>query len=83
VWGAALAATAHLPDPAPRIITHRHLGLALADLHRHDEAISQLRNALVLSEQHHDLTEQAHNLRARAWSWEQQGDDQRALEDSI
>ena len=79
VWQAALAAAAHLPDPAARTLAHRLLGRAHADLGRHDEAIGHLHQALALAEHHHDPTDQAHTHRLLAWAWEQQGDDRQAM----
>ncbi|MFE2754384.1 BTAD domain-containing putative transcriptional regulator [Actinosynnema sp. NPDC059335] len=80
VWQAAADAAAHLPDPAARILAHRLLGHALAELERHDRAITHLHRALALAREHHDLTQQAHTQHALTWAWEQHGDDHRALE---
>ena len=80
VWRAALAATNHLPDPAPRTYAHQLLGYAYADLGRHHEGIEHLRQALALAEEHHDLDQQAHTHRILARAWHQRGDDRRALE---
>jgi tetratricopeptide (TPR) repeat protein len=76
-WQAAVAATAHLPDPAARALAHRRLGRAYARLGHHDDAISHLRRALDLAE---DLTEQAHIHHAFAAAWERHADYRRALE---
>ncbi|PSL47132.1 DNA-binding SARP family transcriptional activator [Saccharothrix carnea] len=80
VWQAAADAATHLPDPGARILAHRLLGHALAELERHDFAITNLHQALDLARQHHDLTQQAHTQHALTWAWEQHGDDHKALE---
>lgn len=80
VWQAAADAATHLPDPGARILAHRLLGHALAELERHDGAIANLHQALALARQHHDLTQQAHTHHALTWAWGQRGDDHKALE---
>lgn len=79
VWQAALEAAAHLPDPGARMLAHRYLGLALADLGRHDEAIRHGHQALAFAYEHHDRHQQADIHNMLAWTWEQRGDRQ-ALE---
>ncbi|WP_240522152.1 ATP-binding protein [Amycolatopsis vastitatis] len=76
-WQTAVAATAHLPDPAARALAHRRLGRAYSRLGQHEDAISQLRRALDLTE---DPTEQAHIHHAFAAAWERRADHRRALE---
>jgi tetratricopeptide (TPR) repeat protein/transcriptional regulator with XRE-family HTH domain len=76
-WQAAVAATAHLSDPAARALAHRRLGRAYARLGQHEDAISHLRRALDLAE---DPTEQAHIHHAFAAVWERHADYRRALE---
>ncbi|MFD4669527.1 BTAD domain-containing putative transcriptional regulator [Lentzea sp. NPDC058450] len=80
VWQAAADAAVHLPDPGARVLAHRLLGHALAELDRHDDAIAHLHKALDLALHHHDLTQQAHTQHALTWAWEQHGDDHKALE---
>ncbi|QQQ78705.1 tetratricopeptide repeat protein [Saccharothrix sp. 6-C] len=80
VWQAAADAAGHLPEPGARILAHRLLGHALAELGRHDDAIANLHQALALARRHHDLTQQAHTEHALTWAWEQRGDDHKALE---
>jgi DNA-binding SARP family transcriptional activator/tetratricopeptide (TPR) repeat protein len=82
VWQAALDAATHLPEPGARILAHRRLGIALADLGRHKEAIGHGRQALDLAEEHHGLGEQAAAHHMLAWIWEQRGDRQ-ALEHAL
>jgi DNA-binding SARP family transcriptional activator/Tfp pilus assembly protein PilF len=74
VWQAALAAAAHLPGPGARVLAHRYLGLAFADLGRHDEAIRHGHHALELAQEHHDQHLQADIHNMLAWAWEQRGD---------
>jgi len=80
VGRAAVNAAAHLPDPTPRILGHRHLGFAYAELDRQEEAIEHLGKALALAEHHHDHTQLAHTHRMLARAWEQWGECPRALE---
>jgi tetratricopeptide (TPR) repeat protein len=80
VWHTALDAAAHLPDPTTGIRAHRLLGLACADVGRHEEAIDHLHQALSLAE--HDLPHQAVTHLMLARTWEQRGDDKRALDHS-
>lgn len=75
---AALDAARHLPEPTARILAHRILGWAQADLGRPDEGIAHLREALTLADTHRDLAQQAHTHRVLAWAWERRGDDRRA-----
>ncbi|WP_073486823.1 ATP-binding protein [Streptoalloteichus hindustanus] len=79
VWRAAVDAAAHLPDPAARPLALRLVGLAQANLGRHEEAVEHLRQALALAERQNDRTHQAlvHRMLARAWML--RGDDRRAL----
>ncbi|WP_407690763.1 ATP-binding protein [Saccharothrix syringae] len=79
VWQAAADAADHLPDPATRPHAHRLLGLAHAELGRHDQALDHLHRALALAEHHHDPGQQAPTHHALAWAWELHGDDRRAL----
>jgi tetratricopeptide (TPR) repeat protein len=83
VWLAALEAATHLADPAARIIVHRNLGDAYADLGRHEEAIGHLHQALALAEEHQDTDRQAHAHHVLALAWERRGDNQQALEHAI
>lgn len=79
VWQAALDAAVHLPDPTTHTSTHRYLGIAHADLRRHEEAIEHLHQALALAEHHHP-THQVLTHLTLSWAWKQRGDDQRALD---
>jgi tetratricopeptide (TPR) repeat protein len=74
VWQAAADATAKLPDPTDRILTHRRLGFAYAELERKEEALGHLGQALALSEQHRDPTHQAHTHHVLARAWERWGE---------
>lgn len=78
-WRAAVEAADHLPDPATRSLAHRLLGLAYADLGRHEEAIRHLHESLALAERDQNPTEQAHTHLWLARAWEQRGDDRQAL----
>ncbi len=80
VWRAGLEASAHLPDPSARMLALRRLGMALAELGRHDEGIAYLHQALALAEEHHDLDQQANTHRMLARCWEYQEDHHQALE---
>ncbi|MBB5953872.1 DNA-binding SARP family transcriptional activator/tetratricopeptide (TPR) repeat protein [Saccharothrix tamanrassetensis] len=82
-WRTGLAAAAHLPDPATRVVAHRHLGLAYTNLRRHEEAIGHLREAIALAEHHQDLLQQAETHRVLAGAFELSGDDRKALDHSI
>jgi nucleoside phosphorylase/tetratricopeptide (TPR) repeat protein len=79
-WQAALDAADHLPDPAIRSRTHRHLGGACSRLGLHEQATAHLERALDLAVRHHDPTDQAHAHRVLAFAWERRGDDRQALE---
>ncbi|AGM07232.1 AfsR/SARP family transcriptional regulator [Amycolatopsis keratiniphila] len=80
MWEVAAEAADHLSDPTARILTHRLLGHAHAELGHHEQAFLHLYEALGLAEQHHEPTQQAHTHHALGWAWEQRGDDRRALE---
>ena len=80
VWQVALEAAGHLPEPGTVIRTLRRLGQARAELGQHEEATGHLRHALVLADEHQELTELAHTHRQLAWASELQGDDQQALD---
>lgn len=80
VWQAALDATAHLPDPVPRIEAHRHLGRAQADLGYYEQATDHLHKALALAEHHDDGDQQARTHRVLASTWGRRGNDVQALE---
>ena len=73
-WQAALNAADHLDDPESRALAHRHLGLAHADLARHDEALEHFRKALALAEQADDLAGQARTHHTLAWAWGRRGE---------
>ena len=73
-WRGALEAATRHPDPAARVLAHRLLGRAYADLSCHQEAIEHLNQALTGAELHRDLTVQAHTHRTLAWAWERGGD---------
>ncbi|MEV8441978.1 BTAD domain-containing putative transcriptional regulator [Actinosynnema sp. NPDC051121] len=81
-WQGALDAAAHLTDPAVHAVIHRHLGVACADLERHEEAAEHLRRALALAERHRDVVHQGHIRFHLAWASERRGDYRRALEHS-
>ncbi|MFD8305186.1 BTAD domain-containing putative transcriptional regulator [Streptomyces sp. NPDC059690] len=72
-WEAALNAAHHL-DPKSRALAHRHLGVAHADLARHDEALEHFREALTLAEQADDLAGQARTHHTLAWAWGRRGE---------
>jgi DNA-binding SARP family transcriptional activator/tetratricopeptide (TPR) repeat protein len=80
VWQAAAGAAEHLPEPTTRIVTHRLIGHAHAELEQHERSMAHLHQALALAERHHDLVQQAHTHHALTWAWEQRGDDRKALE---
>ncbi|MEJ2854107.1 MULTISPECIES: AfsR/SARP family transcriptional regulator [unclassified Saccharothrix] len=80
VWYPALEAAAHLDDPLAGILAHRFLGSALADLPRHEDAVTHLHQALELAARHDVPTEMAHVHRTLAWTWAQSGDERTALE---
>jgi DNA-binding SARP family transcriptional activator/Tfp pilus assembly protein PilF len=80
VWQSGLDASAHLPDPSARMLALRRLGMAFAELGRHDEGIPYLHQALALAEEHHDLDQQANTHRMLARCWEYQDDHRQALE---
>ena len=80
VWQAAAHAATHMPDPAPRILAHRYLGLAHAYLDRHEDALDHLHQALILATHHHDVTQQARTQRGLAYAWSRQRDYQQALD---
>jgi DNA-binding SARP family transcriptional activator/Tfp pilus assembly protein PilF len=83
VWQAALDAAAHLPDPLDRMVAHRRLCTALADLGRHDEGIRHGQQALDLAEEHHDLSNQAAAHNMLAWAWVLLLDDRQAVEHAL
>lgn len=80
VWREALDATANLPDPGPRMLANRLLGLAYANLGRFEEGIGYLHRALTLAKEHHDPGQQSRTHRVLASAWARRGDDGRALE---
>ena len=80
VWQAALAASAHLPDPSAGMHAYRRLGAVLADLGAHEAGIAHLHQSLALAEEHQDLDQQAETHRLLAGAWEEQRDDRQALE---
>jgi DNA-binding SARP family transcriptional activator/Tfp pilus assembly protein PilF len=82
MWLAAADAAAHLPDPANRSRTHRHLGHAYCRLGLYEEAIQHLDESLVLAVRHNDTAQQAHTHLELAFAWERLGDDRRALDHS-
>ncbi|MFF4803432.1 BTAD domain-containing putative transcriptional regulator [Streptomyces sp. NPDC001351] len=73
-WQAALNAADHLDDPESRALAHRHLGVAHADLARHNEALEHFREALALAEQADDLAGQARTHHTLAWAWGRRGE---------
>ncbi len=82
-WQAAMTAAGHLADPATRILTHRLLGRAHADLGAHAEAHVHLQEALTLAERHHDETNQAHTHRTLAAAWSTRGDNRKARDHAV
>ncbi|MEU5692817.1 BTAD domain-containing putative transcriptional regulator [Actinosynnema sp. NPDC020468] len=83
VWRSALEVAHHLPDPAVLVRTHRFLGVAYADLGRHEEATDHLSEALALAERHDDAMQQALTHRMLAQAWGERDDDHRALHHAI
>ncbi|MEV6235210.1 BTAD domain-containing putative transcriptional regulator [Lentzea sp. NPDC051838] len=79
VWKVAAESTARLPDPGSHCRALRSLGSAHALLGEQEEAVRQLKQALVLAEQHGDLTQQAHTHHALTWTLTRSGDDREAL----
>jgi DNA-binding SARP family transcriptional activator len=79
-WRAAVDAATHLPDPASRILAHRHLGISCADLDRHEEADRHLHTALDLAERHDDPGHQAHLHRVICRAARLRGDERKALD---
>ncbi|MGM1062001.1 BTAD domain-containing putative transcriptional regulator [Saccharothrix sp. Mg75] len=79
-WRTAVDAAAHLPDHGARVLAHRLLGHAHAELGQHEEAVEHLHRALALAEHHRDPSQQAHTHHALSTAWERRGDDRRALE---
>ncbi|MBB5954374.1 DNA-binding SARP family transcriptional activator/Tfp pilus assembly protein PilF [Saccharothrix tamanrassetensis] len=79
VWCHALKAAAHLSDPTTRVLAHRFVGVAYADLGRHQEAVGHLHHALALAERYRDSVDQAHTHQTLAWVWGQREDNRRAL----
>ncbi|MDX8141647.1 BTAD domain-containing putative transcriptional regulator [Lentzea sp. BCCO 10_0061] len=79
-WRAALDAAEHLPNPATRSRTHRHLGNAYSRLGQHEEATRHLTQALDVAVRHRDPTEQAHTHQQLAITWARRKDDRRALD---
>lgn len=80
VWQAAVDTATHLPDLTAQTLAHLYLGLAQAELSRHEDALSHLRHALTLAEHHHDPTLQARTHHVLARTWELHGDIQQALD---
>ncbi|GAA3873467.1 BTAD domain-containing putative transcriptional regulator [Saccharothrix violaceirubra] len=80
VWQAARTAAEHLPDPNTRILAHRRLGNAHAEMEQHEQAMIHLYKALTLAEHHQDPAQQANAQETLAWAWARQGDDRKALE---
>ncbi|WP_433259900.1 BTAD domain-containing putative transcriptional regulator [Actinosynnema sp. CS-041913] len=80
LWRHGLASAERLADPAARILAHRMLGRACADVDQADEAMRHLYQALALAEETSARADQAHTHHALTWSWVQSGDDERALE---
>ncbi|MBB5958115.1 DNA-binding SARP family transcriptional activator/tetratricopeptide (TPR) repeat protein [Saccharothrix tamanrassetensis] len=80
LWRHALAAAEHLADPDVRILAHRLLGRACADVDQPDEAMRHLYRALALAEDTGARADQAHTHHALTWSWIQLGDDGKAME---
>ncbi|MEU4444683.1 tetratricopeptide repeat protein [Actinosynnema sp. NPDC050801] len=80
LWRVALDAATHLDAPTTLAHVHRSLGIAYAEVARHEEAAEHLHRALALAERHQDVDEQAHIHHMLASAWERRGDDRRALE---
>jgi DNA-binding SARP family transcriptional activator/Tfp pilus assembly protein PilF len=78
-WQLALAATEQLDDAAARMVTHRWLGHAYAQVGREADGLDHLYRALTLAEQTGDTAGQAHTHHSLARAWEQRKDDHRAL----
>ncbi|WP_084175244.1 ATP-binding protein [Actinokineospora spheciospongiae] len=76
VWQAAARAA---PDLTARIITHRYLGDAHAELGHHEAGLNHLNQALALARHHPDPTHLPHTHYGLSWAWQQQGDNHRAL----
>ncbi len=80
MWLAALDVAT---EPATRMLAHRRVGRAYADLGRHEEAIGQLNCALALAEDHQDTNQQALTHQVLAWAWGHRGDDESALRHAV
>ncbi|MDQ3789429.1 MAG: tetratricopeptide repeat protein, partial [Actinomycetota bacterium] len=83
VWRAALAVVGEAADPATRVLVHRNVGRAYAEVGRHDDAIEHLERALSLAERHDDVFEQAYVHGNLMWAWMIHGDFRRALEHGL
>jgi tetratricopeptide (TPR) repeat protein len=77
VWRVGLAAAEKLGDRSVAALARRMLGVACARAGRHAEALANLEQALVLSE--NDPAGQAHTHHLLACAWELRHDDARAL----
>jgi DNA-binding SARP family transcriptional activator len=73
VWQLAVDAANHLDDPEAEIVTHAHLGHALADLRRYDEAAEHLNTSLTSARRQGDLAGQAYAefLLGQAWAYQE------------
>jgi DNA-binding SARP family transcriptional activator/tetratricopeptide (TPR) repeat protein len=79
-WQVALEAASRLDDPAMLGRVHRLLGHGYAHVGRHDEALDQLKQAMVLIEQLGDPIEQGNTHYALTQALALGGDDRPALE---
>ncbi|MFC8668730.1 ATP-binding protein [Streptomyces sp. NPDC057199] len=79
-WRAAALAAQRSGTADMEARTRRRLGLACANVGRHDEAVEELRRALELAEGSGDLDGQAHAHESLARAWGSVGGDQMAWE---
>jgi tetratricopeptide (TPR) repeat protein len=79
-WQVGLNSAQRDGDPTAIFTAHRLLGHALVRLNRHAEALEHLGQALAMAEEASNLLNQAHTHTFLVKAWEQQGDDQQALD---
>lgn len=79
-WRTGLAAAEREGDPAALALAHRHLGHSCGHVGLHNDAQLHLERSLSLAQDLGDLAGQAHSEHNLACAWEQQGENQRALD---